>query len=453
MARAVSAAAAPMSEARPRRTVLLTFATVSWQKGSAAQVESLVAELRRTRRDLTFRLLSQCPELDRGPARELGVEVVDPGFAPGSGRDRRSVSLLSRRIACIGAGGMRRAIPGWRAGSSDPVARAYREADFVLDLSGDSYRDRPGGFAPAHHANLMAARAAGVPYGLVSQSLGPFRAPNRPVVRRLLSRAALIWIRERRTREILRCLGIPEDRLELAPDVAFALVARSPESIWTAEGIDPDRIERPWVAVSVSGLAMRLSSRGRTNRYLAESARLLEHIRSRYGASAFLVPHEVNPPYYGPDDRTAADELVWALGGPAWLRPIRGDYDPSRLKGLIAGCVALVASRMHAAIAGLSSGVPTLMVSWSHKYAGVMDEIGLEGCVWDPEDPGADSLSDLFDRLWRGREATARRLREYTAGARRQIERMGERIAALIPGPVAPRPARMASAPGQERAR
>jgi len=445
----VSAAAVPTPEAGRPRTVLLTFATVSWQKGSAAQVQSLVAELRRTRPDLRFRLLSQCPELDGAAAKELGVEVVDPGFAPGSGRDRRSVSLMSRRLACIASDGMRRAIPGWRGGTSDPVARAYREADFVLDLSGDSYRDRPGGFAPAHHANLMAALAAGVPYGLVSQSLGPFRAPNRPVVGYLLSRAALIYIRERRTREILRGLGVPADRLELAPDVAFALEARSPEPIWAAEGIDPGRAERPRVAVSVSGLALRLSSRGRTNRYLAESVRLVEHIRSRYGASVFLVPHEVHPPYYGPDDRAAADELVRALGGPAWLRPIRGDHDASRLKGLIAQCDALVASRMHAAIAGLSSGVPTLMVSWSHKYRGVMDEIGLEGCVWDPEDPGADSIRDMFDRLWNDREETARRLRRYTAGARRQIERMGERIGALIPG--ARTLGRAGSAPNETR--
>ena len=75
MAHAVSAAATPMPEARPRRTVLLTFATVSWQKGSAAQVQSLVAELRRTRPDLRFRLLSQCPELDGAAAKELGVEI------------------------------------------------------------------------------------------------------------------------------------------------------------------------------------------------------------------------------------------------------------------------------------------------------------------------------------------------------------------------------------------
>src|SRR6185369_11605111 len=49
LARTVSAAAVPTPEAGRPRTVLLTFATVSWQKGSAAQVQSLVAELRRTR--------------------------------------------------------------------------------------------------------------------------------------------------------------------------------------------------------------------------------------------------------------------------------------------------------------------------------------------------------------------------------------------------------------------
>jgi polysaccharide pyruvyl transferase WcaK-like protein len=38
---------------------------------------------------------------------------------------------------------------------------------------------------------------------------------------------------------------------------------------------------------------------------------------------------------------------------------------------------------MHSCIAALSSNVPTLALGWSHKYRGIMKEVGLERYVFD----------------------------------------------------------------------
>ena len=141
----------------PPPRVLLTFATLSWQKGSAAQVVSLVGELRKFRPDARFALMSHWPQLDGGPAQELGIEVVDPAFSGRAGRDRRSVEMLWRRLRCAGSRAWRPAPGGRGLWRDDAVARAYAEADLVIDLSGDSYRDAPGGFALAHHATFLAA--------------------------------------------------------------------------------------------------------------------------------------------------------------------------------------------------------------------------------------------------------------------------------------------------------
>jgi len=433
-----SALSGGLGPAPRRATVLLTFATVSWQKGSAAQVASLVHELRRIRDDLRFQLLSHCPEIDAGPAGALGIDVIDPGFPPEASRNRRSVSMLRRRIACMANGHIHRSAAWWRVGARERLAEAYAGADMILDLSGDSYRDPPGGFALAHHATFLAALAMETPYSLVSQSLGPFHPWNRPLARYCLNRARLVYIRERRTREILVGLGVRPEKVQLAPDVAFALPALPARNVWSEEGLARDRIPRPWVALSVSDLALRLAADGKENSYLDELAHLSEHVHRQHGGSLLLVPHEINPPYYGSDDRSAADRLLERMGRPTWMHSIRGDYDPSRLKGFISECDALVASRMHAAIAGLSSGVPTLLVAWSHKYAGVMEEIDLDGCVWDQHAP-AGSLVSHFERLWRRRDAVRRHLLDYTARARREVAAMTERIAACIPGAI-PRP-------------
>jgi colanic acid/amylovoran biosynthesis protein len=423
---------APAS-APPGVKVLLTFATVSWQKGSAAQVTSLVHELRKTRDDLRFQLLSHCPEIDAEPARSLGIEVVGPEFPLRASRNRRSVSMLRRRIACMATGRLHRTASWWRAIASEPLAEAYASADFILDFSGDSYRDPPGGFAPAHHVTFLAALATDTPYGLVSQSMGPFHPWNRPLTRYCLNRARLVYIRERRTREILVGLGVRPDRIQLAPDVAFSLPAMPAEPVWSGEGWAADQTPRPWMALSMSDLTLRLASGRGENTYLEGLAQLCQYVHGRHGGTLFLVPHEINPPYYGSDDRSAADRLLERIGRPSWVHSLRGDYDPSRLKGFIGECDILVASRMHAAIAGLSLGIPTLLVAWSHKYAGLMDEIGLDRCVWDQHAP-RDLLVGLFERLWNQRGTVRSYLLDYTARAQREIANITKRIAACIPG-------------------
>ena len=412
--------------------VLLTFATLSWQKGSAAQVVSLVGELRKLRQDIRFALLSHWPELDGGPARDLGIEIVGPTFSRRAGRDRRSIEMLWRRLRCAGLGASRRATSGHHIWPDDSVAQAYAEADLVIDLSGDSYRDPPGGVAFAHHANFLAALSTGTPYVLASQSLGPFRWLNGPCARYCLDRAELVYIREQRTAAILADLGVRPDRIEVAPDVAFALPAASAEPIWAGERMEPDRIPRPWIGLSMSAFALGLRNHGK--RYLPEMIQLCRHLRKRYGASIFLVPHEVSPMPIGSDDRVAAAVLRSEMGGPRWLYSIQGDYGPDILKGLISQCDAVVAARMHAAIAGLSTGVATIPVAWSHKYAGLMEDIGLAEYVWDQGAERSASLSDLFDRLWERRQPIRAHLLDFGARAQGRISAVVGRLAAHLGG-------------------
>jgi colanic acid/amylovoran biosynthesis protein len=391
---------------------------------------SLVGELRKFRPDARFALMSHWPQLDGGPAQELGIDVVDPAFSGRAGRDRRSVEMLWRRLRCAGSRAWRPAPGGRGLWRDDAVARAYAEADLVIDLSGDSYRDAPGGFALAHHATFLAALSTGTPYALASQSLGPFRRLNGPLVRYFMNRAELVYIREQRTAAILSRLGVRPDRIEVAPDVAFALPAASPERIWTGERIDPDRIPRPWIALSLSAFALGLRPHGR--RYLEEMIGLCGHLHARYDASIFLVPHELSPTPGGFDDRGAAALLRSRMGAPPWLHAIEGDYGPDVLKGLISRCDAAVAARMHAAIAGLSTGVPTIPVAWSHKYGGLMEDIGLAGYVWNQGARLPPDLTDLFDRLWERREPIRAHLRDFGAYARDRVSEVVGRLAALV---------------------
>jgi polysaccharide pyruvyl transferase WcaK-like protein len=249
-------------------------------------------------------------------------------------------------------------------------------------------------------------------------------------VRFLLRRADFVWIREQCTYDLLRRLGVPAEHLEVAPDLAFALPAAPLETVWARERLDPDSIARPWTAISPSSLAVRLGGRG--NAYIEAMVRLCTHLHGRYGGSVFLVPHEVTPPHHGPDDRTVARAIKRLCGSPRWLYPLEEDHGPSVLKGLIGSCDAVVAARMHAAIAGLSLGIPTIAVAWSHKYRGLMQDVGLGQYLWDQGKDSPEALCKLYDSLWHHRSSVKTQLDNYTTSARLRISEIVARIACHI---------------------
>jgi polysaccharide pyruvyl transferase WcaK-like protein len=272
--------------------------------------------------------------------------------------------------------------------------------------------------------NLLACQAIGVPYALVSQSLGPIRWYNRPLTRYCLNRARLIYIREKRTLQMLTEMGVEASLLNVAPDLAFALpasTANEVDNILDLEFHNLSRLPRPWIGISVSALPLTRLKHYDGNCIFKALRELIEHLNRTLGGTVFLVPHEIRPATLGLDDVSASEFLSKSLRDPTWLQLLRGDYSPSDLKGIISRFDAFVACRMHAGIAALSSGVPTLMISWSHKYEGVMEELALSQFVWRPRFPSRNLIS-LFDEMWHRRGEVSRQLQLFNADAGSAIQ-------------------------------
>ena len=411
--------------------ILLTFTGLALQKGAAAQVVSLVAQIREIRPDVHLTLLSHYSDLDAPWAAKLGIRVRRiPAYA------RCHVEFTKRPdagapVGIVGVGLARRAGLATSETPTEVVSAAYRRADLVLDLSGDSYRDPPGGRSIAHNVNLLACQAVGVPYALVSQSLGPFDRWNRCITRYCLNHARLIYVRELNTLRLLSRMGVRSSLLHLAPDLAYTLPsapAAEVDRIICAEWSDLAWLPRPWVGISTSDLLFTRLSRSARTSTIRELSGLALHINRTLSASVILVPHYRVPEQLGTDDVSAADLIAAQLGRPPWLVVCRGDYGPSEIKGLIARFDAFVACRMHAGIAALSSNVPTLMVAWSSKYDGLMEEMGLRQFVWNVVGSAPNSLAHLFDRLWQQRDFVQEHLRAVNATTGVAVRKAVERI-------------------------
>lgn len=98
---------------------------------------------------------------------------------------------------------------------------------------------------------------------------------------------------------------------------------------------------------------------------------------------------------------------------------------------MIGRCAVFCGARMHANIAALSSSVPVVALSYSHKTPGIMAACGLADFVVPAAEITAERLEALIDQAVSERDALSTRLAEAVGDMRRQARRNFEILARL----------------------
>ncbi len=138
--------------------MFLTFTNVSWQKGSEAQVVSFVKEVLSLDNKISIILESHCKNMDEASANRYGIEeIVGYDVDPDSPHNRNSIKLLYVHFLIIVWCLLRKIGLNIKRLVSNPIAKTFMQSDCMVDRSGDSYRDRPGGVAIAHNIWVLSA--------------------------------------------------------------------------------------------------------------------------------------------------------------------------------------------------------------------------------------------------------------------------------------------------------
>lgn len=346
------------------------------------------------------------------------VRVVNYRLSPRSSpREHLACILLSALLHKVVP------IPALRAWlvSHNHWLRALRRADFVGDIrGGDSFSDIYGlgrlilGAFPAVTAWLLNKRLV-----LLPQTYGPFRHPLAVfLARRILRYADVILSRDKDSVRTVQGL-VGDGKVRFCPDVAFLLDPIPPERLRVEPQLDLTEA-RPLIGLNVNGLIFnggytRRNMFGLKFDYRAFLPVLLDHLMQRTSAHVLLVPHTFGPPGNINSDRDAIHRLLRETGTKyaGRLHVLVGEYDQSGLKAIIGLCDFFIGSRLHACIAALSQGIPTLALSYSDKFAGVFQSAGIAEMVVDgraalPEQILARSV-EMFER--RGEVASPLKLK------------------------------------------
>ncbi len=167
------------------------------------------------------------------------------------------------------------------------------------------------------------------------------------------------------------------------------------------------RSNRKLVGVNISGLLYRWWNYQRNKFDLRESYEelveaLLRRLSLEHDAYVVLIPHVCGGPQSEEDEtrlcRRLCDQYSELTGGR--ITVVEAVLNHRQTKALIGFCDLFIGSRMHACIAAVSHGIPTLCLAYSKKFEGVM---GLVSTAIQIVDLRRSTISDVLqavDHAW-----------------------------------------------------
>jgi polysaccharide pyruvyl transferase WcaK-like protein len=275
---------------------------------------------------------------------------------------------------------------------------------------------------------------------LLPQTYGPYQSkPAQLIAKLIIKRATFIISRDREGIETIHKLfneNIDKRPVLFCPDVAFVLDASEPgNSDLFPSAKTETKNAPPVIGLNINGL-MYNGGYTRDNMfklnfdYKLFTHKLSETLMKKTKANLLLIPHTFAPRGHVESDPDACAEVLDTLS-PSYVNRVHmisGEYDQHAIKGIIGLCDFFIGSRMHACIAALSQGIPTVGVAYSKKFRGVFDSIDVSHLVIDARDADVDKAIENIVSMYETREQIEETLKNRIDIAKDQLYRVFQEI-------------------------
>ena len=286
-----------------------------------------------------------------------------------------------------------------------PQLAAQRFADrmagcgAVVMNAGGLIADHLARYLPSRIFALYAALEAGKPTAVVNYTFAVSRPELLEFVAPVLRRVTLHAVREGFSRERLIDIGVPEERITVVRDSAFAAP-------------DPGSHPEAWMEREP---VITLQARGDCSQDMDAWAELAARLRGRFGVRIVCAAgcRKYDPP------------LIEALRR-------RGAHDsevvpdsPQELKRVIGASRALVTDRYHGVVFAAQTGTPFVpLAGTTHKTAGLLQGLGYPLPARPRLEMGrVGQVVEDVEACMAAGEALSSRIGEYAASSRSMLER------------------------------
>lgn len=311
-----------------------------------------------------------------------------------------------------------------------PMIDVITESLFIGDIwGGDSFSDIYGvGRMIKRSYGSLLSLIIGKKLVLLPQTYGPYKTfIARRLARFIVNHAYRVYARTNDTKW-LDTLGLKKVVPVFCPDVAFTLPAILPRIEPLPRFLTKKPDDEIWIGINVSGLLYAGGYRGNNMFSLELDYRnfvveLTKQILSEKNHHVFFFPHT-----YGTastknteDDLSAATEIFVELQSTLTanrLNVVNYHVDQHEIKYVIGTMDFFIGSRLHSCIAAVSQGIPTIGVSYSHKFYDVFGSIGLEEFVVDGTLTNTSEAIVVIQKAIQNRETVKRRIRTAVIDAK-----------------------------------
>lgn len=261
----------------------------------------------------------------------------------------------------------------FHSGNGSPVLMNRsigKKFDLVLSCGGDNYCESPGGTLSDILTDLMAIGENTVnhhrKFALWGASVGPFSRTNESRIIENLQKSSLICVREPLSYHYLKPFHLGE-KLQLVADPAFMM---PPDTSLRLN----KKNHSVYIGINISRLSIGHTIKGNkeqqdfTNRLFVHLDYLLHH---HPDWQFVCIPHVVIPDDTAQNDYLFMQQFLSMTSHKKQVSILPPDIGAKATKGYISQLDLLVAARMHCCVAGISTAVPTLFVTYSNKGIGM----------------------------------------------------------------------------------
>lgn len=336
------------------KKVVITGVTGFRNRGVEAMVRVTIDQLLQINPEIQIKVITDTPSYDQMRTFNNSVQFL-PRLAP---------TLIGRAV--------NRASKYYKPLSF--LYPVFQGASLLIATGGDVFSSDYPKALDTFMPPLEAALHAKVPITFLAQSI-IFKTEQAAQQWLKVGRhSKLITVREKISYDYLtEKLGLSSDLVIQTADPAFLLdpiEKNISQRLLKSYGLD---FNRPIVAIAPS-VSIASYHQLDKNKHLKRWLDLTKFLIDDLKFQVLIVPHVQNNGE-GSDDRIIATKILKDLNYNPEVHIAGADHTASEFKGLISCCNILVAERMHAAIAGLSTHIPTLVIGYSIKARGIMTDI------------------------------------------------------------------------------
>ena len=253
------------------------------------------------------------------------------------------------------------------------------DVDVILDASGFLYGDQwpVKSIKKNLSLDIRKYKSEGKKIILMPQAFGPFKDDQiKTEVEKILNNSDLVFARDEKSSSYLLETFGDRNNFFTAPDFTNLLSSSNDQNV-----IDGDEV---LIIPNIKLVEATSSSR---EEIINCFKNVIEAIQNRGFKCLFLI-HE------GEKDEILAQDINSSLNEAI---PIIIEPNARKQKGLIKCAYAVVSGRFHGLVSSLSQGVPSIALSWSHKYEMLLKDYSQERFLLDPNFINEEIIDEILN--------------------------------------------------------